>query len=499
MQKIILGFAGEIASGKGTAAKYIVEKYGSGYFRFSTILRDVLKRMHLKESRENAQKLSTALRQNFGEDILSKVISKDVLNDRHEIIAVDGVRRLSDIKYLKDLPGFRLVYIEADIEKRFERIVKRGENVDDRNKTLEQFRKDNEGEAEAQIKGLKARADFIVDNDGAIEELYGKIDSMIEKCRSKKDIFSEIDKIGYKAASLRLLYDLGLFPDGVLIIDKDVIIDKKLFYQAGFKDNDKLAVRFSSPTLKILPRSITLNSIDEAIDYIQKVKQPQMHPIVAKLISVKYSGAVYLDDEKFILDLWPGLDEYEVMTGPSDRVFESDNKVRILRYKGKRKARFIDENGNIYWDEAGPLDLKEIEHIYEKIKSQKEKLEVLRKNFDPLLCDFHIDMNGKIFFMGVFKTGRISMHESEPPGRFYRITSIIDAKNWDGKGSVLIDMRLPREKKNELLMAIEIISKKTNHVYVTFGLLSHPAILLREAGIEPIQINHLYEEEMIVI
>ncbi len=183
MAKIILGFAGEIASGKGTAAKYLVDKYGSGYFRFSTILRDVLKRLHLEESRENTQKLSTVLRQNFGEDILSKAISRDVLSDSHEIIAVDGVRRLSDIKYLKDVPGFRLIYIEADIGKRFERIVKRGENIDDKNKSFEQFKKDNEGEAEAQIKGLKAHADFVVDNNGAIAELYGKIDGIVEECR----------------------------------------------------------------------------------------------------------------------------------------------------------------------------------------------------------------------------------------------------------------------------------------------------------------------------
>ncbi len=182
MQKIILGFAGEIASGKGTAAKYLIEKYGSGYYRFSSILRDLLKRLYLEESRENTQKISTILRQNFSEDILSKVISKDVLNDRHDIITVDGIRRLSDIKYLKELPGFKLVYIETDIEKRFERIVKRGENVDDRNKTFEEFRKDNEKESESQIKDLKSKADFVIDNNGTIEELYEQIDGIAEKC-----------------------------------------------------------------------------------------------------------------------------------------------------------------------------------------------------------------------------------------------------------------------------------------------------------------------------
>ncbi len=163
MKKIILGFAGEIAGGKGTAAKYLIDKYGSG-----------------------SQKISIALRQNFGEDILSKVISKDVENDGHEIIAVDGVRRLSDIKYLKGLPGFRLVYIEADIGKRYERIVLRGENVDDKNKTFEEFKKDNEGETETQIKGLKEHADFMVDNNGTIGELYEKIDGIVEKCGKEK-------------------------------------------------------------------------------------------------------------------------------------------------------------------------------------------------------------------------------------------------------------------------------------------------------------------------
>ncbi len=185
MQKIILGFAGEIASGKGTAAKYMIEKYGAGYYRFSTILRDLLKRLHLEESRENTQKISTILRQNFGEDILSKVISRDVAADTRGIIAVDGVRRLSDIKYLRDLPGFRLVYIEADIGKRFERILKRGENPDDKNKTLEQFKKDNEGEAETQIKGLKAHADFLIDNNGTFGRLYEQIDKIVERCKAE--------------------------------------------------------------------------------------------------------------------------------------------------------------------------------------------------------------------------------------------------------------------------------------------------------------------------
>lgn len=179
MAKIILGLAGEIASGKGTVAKYIVERHSGSTHRFSTMLRDVAKRMYLEESRENLQKISTIFRENFHDDILSEVISKDVVNDSHEIVAVDGVRRLPDIEHLKKIPGFKLVYIETDMQKCYDRIVKRGENSDDTTKTFEEFKHDHGREAERMIKDLKKDADFLVDNNNSFEDLYKQIDEII--------------------------------------------------------------------------------------------------------------------------------------------------------------------------------------------------------------------------------------------------------------------------------------------------------------------------------
>jgi dephospho-CoA kinase len=181
VNKIILGFAGEIASGKGTAAKYICEKYNGSAHRFSTALRDVAKRMHLEENRENMQKISTLFREHFCEDILSLVIAEDVKDDKNEIIAVDGVRRLADIEYLKKISEFKLVYIEADMKKRYERIIQRGENSDDAEKTFAEFEKDHQREAEQQIKELKNHSDFVIDNNGNFEELYKQIDEIINK------------------------------------------------------------------------------------------------------------------------------------------------------------------------------------------------------------------------------------------------------------------------------------------------------------------------------
>lgn len=182
MKKNILGLAGEIASGKGTVARYILEKYKGSSHRFSTALRDVAKRMYLEENRENLQKISTIFRENFHDNILSEVIYHDVENDNHNIVVIDGVRRMADIEFLKKIPEFKLIYIDTDMKKRYERIIQRGENMDDNSKTFEEFKKDHEREAELQIKDLKQRADFVIDNNGSFKELNFQIDSIIKKC-----------------------------------------------------------------------------------------------------------------------------------------------------------------------------------------------------------------------------------------------------------------------------------------------------------------------------
>lgn len=179
--KIILGLCGEIASGKGTIVKYLEEKYKATSHRFSTPLRDILKRLYLEISRENMQLSSRVLRENFGQNLLAKVITEDVKNDQNKIIIVDGVRRPADIEYLTKLPEFKLIYITADIKIRHERIIKRGENEDDKTKTFEQFIKDNQAEAELLISEIGKTADIKIDNNGTYEALYKQIDEIIAK------------------------------------------------------------------------------------------------------------------------------------------------------------------------------------------------------------------------------------------------------------------------------------------------------------------------------
>jgi dephospho-CoA kinase len=185
MEKIIIGIAGEIASGKDTAGKYLAEKYQAESLRFSQPLRDILDRMNLPQDREHMAKLSLYLRKAFGEDVFSRVILAEAEKSDKELVVVDGVRRLPDILHLESEKHFYFLYVEASPEKRYERLTKRRQNTDDATKTPAQFEKDAQLETETQIRSLKERADFVVSNDGTLEELQKQLDEVVSKVRNK--------------------------------------------------------------------------------------------------------------------------------------------------------------------------------------------------------------------------------------------------------------------------------------------------------------------------
>jgi dephospho-CoA kinase len=183
MPKLILGFAGPLASGKDACKKYLEKKYGASSHRFSTMLRDILNRIYIPTSRQNIQNISLALRNCFGSDTLARVISEDVKNDNHDIVVVDGIRRMDDIVNLKNVEGFYLIGIEAKEEIRYERLKKRNENAGDDKKSFAEFLDDCKKEAELEIPKVMSNARFTINNNGSFDDLYKQIDEIIVKLK----------------------------------------------------------------------------------------------------------------------------------------------------------------------------------------------------------------------------------------------------------------------------------------------------------------------------
>lgn len=176
---IILGLTGPMASGKGAAALYLQNRHHAKTFRFSTILRDLLKRLDLPETRENIVGMSQAVRGAFGEDILAKAMAHDAATADRTLVVIEGIRRPADIKYLKELPNFVLVSIDAAMRTRHERLVKRNENPDDTTKTWEQFVADHERPTETTIAPVMAEAREKIDNNGTTDDLERQLDTLV--------------------------------------------------------------------------------------------------------------------------------------------------------------------------------------------------------------------------------------------------------------------------------------------------------------------------------
>lgn len=188
MSKVIIGLVGQIASGKEITKKYIIQKYGAESVKFSQIVRDMLARIDTPATRENMSALSLGLRQIFGEDIFAKAIINDVNSFHSDIVIVDGVRRMEDIEFLKDLPQFALVSVDATPENRYERMKARNENPGDAEKTFEEFLQQQLLETEMTIAHVMSEAQYQITNNGTLDELHAQTDKLITDLMSRDKV-----------------------------------------------------------------------------------------------------------------------------------------------------------------------------------------------------------------------------------------------------------------------------------------------------------------------
>ncbi len=178
-KKLILSIVGEMGSGKDTFCNYVKENYPDVYFfRTSDPLKDVLKIFFDEIKREDYQWLAPLLKGRFGDDILIKATIKKT-QDFNGLLILNGIRALGESKATREADG-KILYVTADIEKRWERLQTRGEKADD-NMPFEKFKELHKATTEIFIPEMGAEADFKLENNGTKEEFYAKIKELVDK------------------------------------------------------------------------------------------------------------------------------------------------------------------------------------------------------------------------------------------------------------------------------------------------------------------------------
>lgn len=187
-----------MAAGKGTATALVKSWYpDTPSFRFSDPLREfwTLWNAHCMErygvvfpvqaSTPDLQRMSTLIREIFGENALERAMVARAARSisKSPIIIIEGIRRSVDISTLMaDRENrFRLTYVEAEPNVRWERHRARNEKPGDASLTFEQFLELGKAEAEAQIRLLKPHAHLVIDNSKGEEHLTGVLTEALKQ------------------------------------------------------------------------------------------------------------------------------------------------------------------------------------------------------------------------------------------------------------------------------------------------------------------------------
>jgi len=181
-KKIIIGLVGESGSGKDTVADYLRDNHGAILMRFADPLRETLSLYIDNISREDLQWFSFALRSRFGNKVLSKALRTKIDTIKEGIVFINGMRVLEDYDFVKSFPNSYVVYVTLDQKSRWERIFGRGEKSDDA-VGFPKFQEMEKAEIEVNIPKIGEKADFRIENTGTKEELFEKVDEIINKLR----------------------------------------------------------------------------------------------------------------------------------------------------------------------------------------------------------------------------------------------------------------------------------------------------------------------------
>lgn len=184
MDSKIIGIVGPLACGKGVVAEYFIKKYGYSSFSLSSIVHDELKKRGITEfTRTTLQDIGDDLRKQEGDGVLAKRAIQLLKNRKHAKFIIEGIRNPGEVAYLRTIPGFFLIAVDAPQKVRFERVLKRAKPWDPKDwKTFQKVdgrdQGDNKNNSGQQVRKCMEMADIQVENNTHITTLHDVLSSV---------------------------------------------------------------------------------------------------------------------------------------------------------------------------------------------------------------------------------------------------------------------------------------------------------------------------------
>ncbi|HXE92016.1 MAG TPA: AAA family ATPase [Terriglobales bacterium] len=176
-ERLVLGITGPIGAGKTSVGKYLESAHGFHYLRYSQVLAEWLA----------ADPTAKNQLQGIGWEVMAGGKQAE-LNARlvqkigqEGSYAVDGLRHSLDHTTLRDgfAEHYHLLYIDSPPETRWRRLQARRGFA-----TFADFQAADSHPVEQQIPLLRPSADFVLQNQGPLDELYSTIEGVLQQIHS---------------------------------------------------------------------------------------------------------------------------------------------------------------------------------------------------------------------------------------------------------------------------------------------------------------------------
>jgi dephospho-CoA kinase len=180
---LLILLAGMPGSGKSIVAKAASEA-GLPVVNMGDVVREETLRRYGEITPALMLKTSIELRAEYGEDYIAvKTVEKIPRNAK--IVVVDGVRSLAEVEAFRRLGKPVILAVHASPKTRFERLLKRSRPGDP--KSLDEFNKRDEIELKLGVGSVIALADYVIVNEGSVEEVLKEAKRIIEKVVSNAE------------------------------------------------------------------------------------------------------------------------------------------------------------------------------------------------------------------------------------------------------------------------------------------------------------------------
>lgn len=173
-----------MGAGKGTVVEYLLNNKGFQHYSVRGYILTEIRKRKLPENRDSMVIVANDLRKKNSPSYIVDQLYEQAKHSGTNTV-IESIRTPGEVESLKTKGNFYLFAVDANAEIRFSRIKKRGSETD--HIDFETFLGNEKREMSSDdpnkqnLGACILAADFVFENNGPIEELYKKVENVLEK------------------------------------------------------------------------------------------------------------------------------------------------------------------------------------------------------------------------------------------------------------------------------------------------------------------------------